>query len=231
MTEIIDIGEEDVDEEFKTNASNETEQNDAESDPDHVEYVYILDDVDADDAEGINERKIDEPDPSEGAWQSEKGENGVDEAANETENVVPNKRSRSGSTVHIEEAIPPRKLRSEEKKLLNNRDEAASNHVAQKEAKQTTESSRYNISSIDSQDEETFFALSLVRQLKRLPPQKLAIAKCHISTYLTQLEFGDVGTTFSWSEGNENLCVKFPNIPNVCYSVEINFWTQLNDWI
>lgn len=40
-------------------------------------------------------------------------------------------------------------------------------------------------------NEETFFALSLVEILKRLPHKKRAIAKCHIITYLTELEYGD----------------------------------------
>lgn len=42
----------------------------------------------------------------------------------------------------------------------------------------------------DSNNEETYFALSLVGILKRLPPQKRAIAKCHILNYLTELEYG-----------------------------------------
>lgn len=198
LTELFDVEDiDDVEEEAKTNPPNETEQNDEEGEPDQVEYVYILDDIDEDDDEATNKRKVVEPKQSEGVWGVGEGENGVDEAKDRTENVIPNKRSRKGSTGPIEPLIAPQEKRTEMTKLLNNRDEAASNHVAQKEVKETRESSRYNISSIDSQDEETFFALSLVRQLKRLPPQKLAIAKCHISTYLTQLEFGDVGTTFS----------------------------------
>lgn len=43
---------------------------------------------------------------------------------------------------------------------------------------------------VDSNNEETYFALSLVGILKRLPPHKRAIAKCHILSYLTQLEYG-----------------------------------------
>lgn len=41
-----------------------------------------------------------------------------------------------------------------------------------------------------SNNEEMYFALSLVGILKRLPPQKRAKAKCHIMNYLTELEFG-----------------------------------------
>lgn len=42
----------------------------------------------------------------------------------------------------------------------------------------------------DSNNEETYFALSLVSSLKRLSPHKRAIAKCHILSYLTELEYG-----------------------------------------
>lgn len=44
--------------------------------------------------------------------------------------------------------------------------------------------------SVDVNNEETYFALSLVGILKRLPPHKRAIAKCHILSYLTELEYG-----------------------------------------
>lgn len=44
--------------------------------------------------------------------------------------------------------------------------------------------------SIDTNKEDTYFALSLAGILKRLPPHKRAIAKCHILTYLTELEYG-----------------------------------------
>lgn len=43
---------------------------------------------------------------------------------------------------------------------------------------------------IDSKDDETYFVLSLAGILKRLPPHKRAIAKCHILSYLTELEYG-----------------------------------------
>lgn len=43
---------------------------------------------------------------------------------------------------------------------------------------------------VDSNNEETYFALSLVGILKRLSPHKRAIAKCHILSYLTELEYG-----------------------------------------
>lgn len=43
---------------------------------------------------------------------------------------------------------------------------------------------------VDSNNEETYFAMSLVGILKRLNPHKRAIAKCHILSYLTELEYG-----------------------------------------
>lgn len=43
---------------------------------------------------------------------------------------------------------------------------------------------------VDDNKEETYFALSLVGILKRLPPNKRAHAKCHILSYLTELEYG-----------------------------------------
>lgn len=46
-----------------------------------------------------------------------------------------------------------------------------------------------------SNNEEMYFALSLVGILKRLPPQKRAKAKCHILTYLTELEYGTSSST------------------------------------
>lgn len=49
------------------------------------------------------------------------------------------------------------------------------------------------VSSSDANEpnnEEMYFALSLVGILKRLPPHKRAKAKCHIMNYLTGLEFG-----------------------------------------
>lgn len=42
----------------------------------------------------------------------------------------------------------------------------------------------------DSNNEETYFALSLVGILKRLSPHKRALAKCHILSFLTELEYG-----------------------------------------
>lgn len=41
------------------------------------------------------------------------------------------------------------------------------------------------------EDEDRYFALSLVGIFKRLTPQKRAMAKCHILQYLTELEYGN----------------------------------------
>lgn len=42
----------------------------------------------------------------------------------------------------------------------------------------------------DANHEETYFALSLLGTMRRLTPHKRAIAKCHILSYLTELEYG-----------------------------------------
>lgn len=47
-----------------------------------------------------------------------------------------------------------------------------------------------SLNNIETNDEETYFALSLIGTLKRLPPHKRALAKCHIINYLTELEYG-----------------------------------------
>lgn len=46
------------------------------------------------------------------------------------------------------------------------------------------------LDSVDANNEETYFALSLIGIFKRLPPQKRAVAKCNILRYLTELEYG-----------------------------------------
>lgn len=43
----------------------------------------------------------------------------------------------------------------------------------------------------EANNEETYFALSLIGTLKRLNPRKRAIAKCNILKYLTELEIED----------------------------------------
>lgn len=47
----------------------------------------------------------------------------------------------------------------------------------------------------DANNEETYFALSLLGTLRRLTPHKRAIAKCHILSYLTELEYGSSSIT------------------------------------
>lgn len=42
----------------------------------------------------------------------------------------------------------------------------------------------------ETNDEETYFVLSLVGIFKRLSPHKRALAKCNILRYLTELEYG-----------------------------------------
>lgn len=47
----------------------------------------------------------------------------------------------------------------------------------------------------DTNNEDRYFALSLLGTLKRLTPHKRAIAKCHILSYLTELEYGSSSLT------------------------------------
>lgn len=70
------------------------------------------------------------------------------------------------------------------------------NHQLQMKAKQSvspktsTEGIVSSSETVDSNNEETYFAMSLVGILKRLNPHKRAVAKCHILSYLTELEYG-----------------------------------------
>ncbi|XP_055304624.1 uncharacterized protein LOC129569612 [Sitodiplosis mosellana] len=57
-------------------------------------------------------------------------------------------------------------------------------------ARKSTDGIVSSSETVDANNEETYFALSLVGILKRLPPHKRAIAKCHILSYLTELEYG-----------------------------------------
>lgn len=57
-------------------------------------------------------------------------------------------------------------------------------------ARKSTDGIVSSTETVDANNEETYFALSLVGILKRLPPHKRAIAKCHILSYLTELEYG-----------------------------------------
>lgn len=54
----------------------------------------------------------------------------------------------------------------------------------------TPASHTISLDSAESNNEETYFALSLIGTLKRLDPRKRAIAKCNILSYLTELEYG-----------------------------------------
>lgn len=47
----------------------------------------------------------------------------------------------------------------------------------------------------DANNEETYFALTLLGIMKRLSPKNRAIAKCHILSYLTELEYGPSSLT------------------------------------
>lgn len=47
----------------------------------------------------------------------------------------------------------------------------------------------------DSNSEDKYFALSILGTLRRLTPHKRALAKCHILSYLTEIEYGNSNST------------------------------------
>lgn len=147
------------------------------------------------------------PQPQE-EWHLIDGENDDDEMNSVVEgqqetDPVPNKRRRSGSTGHLSEVVISSTMRQQNETTTlmnptaNYQTESITKNIAQAAAKEVTALSRTTANHIESHDEETLFALSLVGTLKRLPPQKLAAAKCHILTYLMQLEYGNMDAKFS----------------------------------
>lgn len=47
----------------------------------------------------------------------------------------------------------------------------------------------------DTNNEDKYFALSILGTLRRLTPHKRALAKCHILSYLTEIEYGNSNST------------------------------------
>lgn len=121
----------------------------------------------------------------------------------EEEIAVPTKRRRSDDGREIAKSPAPVTQPDESSRVtqptINHQPEDDSKTIATNRDEEVIEGPRSRANPIDSNDEETLFALSLVGTLKRLPPPKLAAAKCHILTYLMQLEYGDASTKFSWS--------------------------------
>lgn len=218
LTEIFD--DEDADDVPKMNMSNGTESQ-SDTDAHHIEYVYMLDeeksqtteqDVPSDlfDTIEMTEEDVDEQKkiekPTKPDWADV--ESGIEIKSpvkmSQPEIVVPNKRRRSGSLLESSEesSTPPVLPQNETKNVTNpamsHQKEPVTNTIAPVETTEMIVSTRSNTNPMESHDEETLFALSLVGQLKRLPPQKLAAAKCHILTYLMQLEYGNGNTQFSW---------------------------------
>lgn len=56
--------------------------------------------------------------------------------------------------------------------------------------RQSTDGVVSSTEAIDADNEEIYYALSLVGTFKRLSPHKRAIAKCHIQRILTEIEYG-----------------------------------------
>lgn len=48
---------------------------------------------------------------------------------------------------------------------------------------------------LDTTSEDKYFALSILGTLRRLTPHKRALAKCHILSYLTEIEYGNSNST------------------------------------
>lgn len=140
----------------------------------------------------------------------------------EEEIAVPAKRRRSASEREIIAKSPAPVTQPDESSrvthpTINHQPEDVSKTIATDRDGEVIEGPRSRPNPVDSNDEETLFALSLVGTLKRLPPPKLAAAKCHILTYLMQLEYGDASTKFSWSPFNENSI-------RLCKFVDFNFY-------
>lgn len=103
----------------------------------------------------------------------------------------PSKKMRSGiqqSTTEQEQEQDP---------LFNRLDESSPSKSQKPQIKPDLLRSRISTDGIvssteafDANHEETYFALSLLGTMRRLTPHKRAIAKCHILSYLTELEYG-----------------------------------------
>lgn len=105
-------------------------------------------------------------------------ENSQESCENEIE-VMPNKRIRLDEAIQQEKVVEIVKEKPKTAVKLNT-----------PIAKCSIDGVVSSTETVDSNSEETYFALSLVGILKRLPPHKRAIAKCHILSYLTELEYG-----------------------------------------
>lgn len=112
---------------------------------------------------------------------------------NEREIVVSMKRRRNGE--NDDTAVAAKKSHNESIESHQITAEPSATIETDEEPVLRIDLPKANVNAIESNDEETLFALSLVGTLKRLPPQKFAAAKCHILTYLMNLEYGDASST------------------------------------
>lgn len=173
----------------------------------YFDPIEITEEEDVDSSNAIDQREISQQPQDE--WHLIEGENDEDlnslvDSQHETE-PVPNKRRRHDSTDRFSEQVLSSTMRQPNEATTmtspanTNQTESVTKNVAQANAEEVIELPRITASAIESHDEATLFALSLVGTLKRLPPRKLLTAKCHILTYLTQLEYGDMDAKLSWS--------------------------------
>lgn len=172
----------------------------------YFDPIEITEEEDVDSSNAIDQREISQQPQDE--WHLIEGENDDDltslvDSQHETE-PVPNKRRRRGSTGRFSELVlsstmrKPNEMTALTSPANTNQTESVTKNVDQANATEVIELPRITANAIGSHDEATLFALSLVGTLKRLPPRKLLTAKCHILTYLTQLEYGDMDAEPSW---------------------------------
>lgn len=118
------------------------------------------------------------------------------DTANEREIVVSMKRQRNGE--NDDTAVAAKKLHNESIETHQITAEPSATIKTDEKPVLRIDLPKASVNAVESNDEETLFALSLVGTLKRLPPQKFAAAKCHILTYLMNLEYGDASSTAVW---------------------------------
>lgn len=117
----------------------------------------------------------------------------------------------SNENEHENEETPTnhKRLRLEVEPLINqpnesspNEEEESKSPAVPKAANQSQSQPRKSIEEIvssseafDTNSEDKYFALSILGTLRRLTPHKRALAKCHILSYLTEIEYGNSNST------------------------------------
>lgn len=149
---------------FKINPALETSKND------EAEYVVL--------ENHPNQRKIPPNTMSEGENSSPSGEN--ESGPSSTKKM----------RINIEPTTESNQLQEDKEEIVIQPQVPVPIDLKQIPVQHCVEGIVSSSEAVDSNNEETYFAMSLVGILKRLPPHKRAIAKCHILSYLTELEYG-----------------------------------------